>query len=410
MSYVHLACLAGIIITGLLCTPAIQMADARPVIPVDEYLGYHDALGIYTVVGNVKNAGNFAVIPIITISVVDGSQTVSETIRHVPLPPYGEIPFKVKFPDITSRSPILEEPVLTFERTIASRIPIDVLYDNTLVKHEDGHITGRIQNNGEQTIHYPKIFAVVHGHDAVLDIAQNIKFIEKIEPGEIVEFSMYPDPAITEDILYYSCFGPVDTTVIPLTAQKNGGDYNFRYDSGSRYSGQVFDEEGTTMTLRGYNSFAISTYANFEFPVMSGNEKFVVTVNDQPIDFIQSMDELGYWHIAFSVEPISQDIVKISGFDKGIPPDLPRVPEWIKLGASWWAAGEISADEFLEGINFLFEKAIISVPSRDIIAVSQWNIPPWVAVPAQMWSEDQITDDEFLAIIEYLVQVGILVV
>lgn len=402
--------MACIIATGLLCTQAIPMADAEPFIPPNEYLGYHDALGIYTVVGNVKNWDSFAVIPTITVSVIDGSQTVSETIRHVPLPPNGEIPFKIKFPDVVSDSPVLEEPVLTFERTVATRVPIDVLYDNTLVMHEDGHITGRIQNNGEQTIHYPKIFAVVHGHDAVLDIAQNIEFIGKIEPGEIVEFSMYPDPAITEDIIYYSCFGPVDTTVIPMTAQKNGGDYDFRYDSGSRYSGVVFDEEGTTMTLRGYNSFAIATYANFEFPAMSGDEKFTVTVNDQPIDFTQSIDELGYWHIIFSVDPISQDVVKISGFDKGIPPDIPRVPEWIKLGASWWAAGDIPAGEFLEGINFLFEKAIISVPSRDIVTASQWNIPSWVAVPAQLWSEDQITDDEFLAMMEYLVQTGVVVV
>lgn len=386
------------------------MAEATPVIPPNEYLGYHDALGIYTVVGNVKNWEDFAVIPTITISVIDGSRTVSETIRHVPLPSNGEIPFKIKFPDVISNSPTLEEPVITFERTIAPRIPLDVLYDDTLIKHEDGHLTGRIQNNGEQTIHYPKIFAVIHGHNAVLDVTQNIEFIEKIEPGEIVEFTMYPDPSITEDILYYSCFGPVDTTVIPLTTKKNGGDYNFRYDSGSRYSGVVFDEEGTTMTLQGYNSFAIATYANFEFPVMSGNEKFAVTVNDQPIDFIQSIDEYGYWHVVFSVGPISQDVVKISGFDKGIPPDVPLIPEWIKLGASWWASGEISANEFLEGINFLFEKAIISIPSRDIIAPSQWSIPAWVEVPAQLWSDDEITDDEFLAMIEYLVQAGIVVV
>ncbi len=404
-----MACLAGIVITGLLYASFLQMADAQVVIPPDEYLGYHDALGIYTVVGNVKNEGDFAVIPTITVSVTDGPTIVSETIRHVPIPSKGEIPFKVKFPNLTSDAPILGEPAVTFERTVADRIPIDVLYDRTLIKHEDGHITGRIQNNGEQTIHYPKIFAVVHGYDAVLDIAQNIEFIESIEPGQIVEFSMYPDPAITEDVFYYSCFGPTDSTVVPLTAKKNGGDFNFRYDAGSWYSGQAFDEEGTTMTLRGYNSFAFETYVNFELPPISGNEEFAVTVNDQPIDFIQSKDELGFWHIAFPVEPISQDIIRISGFEKGLPPALSLVPEWVKLGAAWWAAGEIPAGEFLEGINFLFERAVISVPSRDIIAESQWTVPSWVKAPAKLWSEDRITDDEFLAMIEYLVEKGIVV-
>ena len=75
MKTIHLACLAGIAITGLLYASFLQMADAQVVIPPDEYLGYHDALGIYTVVGNVKNEGDFAVIPTITVSVTDGSDS-----------------------------------------------------------------------------------------------------------------------------------------------------------------------------------------------------------------------------------------------------------------------------------------------------------------------------------------------
>ena len=45
-----------------------------------------------------------------------------------------------------------------------------------LIKHDDGHITGRIQNTGDQTIYFPKIYAVVHGYENVLDITQNIEF------------------------------------------------------------------------------------------------------------------------------------------------------------------------------------------------------------------------------------------
>ena len=59
--------------------------------------------------------------------------------------------------------------------------------------------------------------------------------IEKIEPGEIVNFSMYPDPSITDDVYYYSCFGTMDTTVVPGTAKKAGGDFDFRYDSPGTY-------------------------------------------------------------------------------------------------------------------------------------------------------------------------------
>ena len=387
-----------------------QLAFADVFVPLHEYLGYYDANGIYTVVGNVKNENNFGVIPTITISVIDDSNLISKTITHVPLGPGKEIPFKAKFPELVSNTPILVNPELTYEKTVAKEIPIQVLYDKTLIKHDDGHITGRIQNTGDETIHFPKLYAVVHGYENVLDIVQNIEYIEKIEPGEILEFSMYPDPSITDDVFYYSCFAPVDTTVIPVTAKKNGGDFDFRYDSGAWYSAATFDEEGTSMTVRGYNSYPLETYANFEFAPISGNEKFSVTIDDEPIEFIQSMDEMGFWHVAFTVEPTSQGVVKISGFDKGLPPELPTIPQWVKLNADWWATDQISDSEFLEGIEFLFDKEIISVPSRDVIAESQWQIPQWVKNSSEWWYEEKISDDEFLNIIENLVERKIIVV
>ena len=389
-------------------TPTFAFADVF--VPLHEYLGYFDSNGIYTVVGNIKNENNFAVLPIIEVSVIDDAKIISKTINHVPLGSNEEIPFKIKFPELESNTPILKNPELTFEKTIKNKVPIQVLYDKTLVKHEDGHISGRIQNVGNETIEFPKIYAVVHGYEKVLDIAQNIEFIEKIEPGEIVEFSMYPDPAITEDVFYYSCFAPVDTTVVPITTKKNGGDFDFRYDSGAWYSAAKFDEEGTTLSIRGYNSYPLETYANFEFSPISGNEKFSVTLNDEPIEFIQSIDEMGFWHVAFTIEPTSQGVVKISGFEKGLPPELPKIPKWLKVNADWWSTGQISDNEFLEGISFLFEKQVISVPSRDVISESQWNIPQWMKISAKWWSEDKISDDDFLNIIENLVSRKIILI
>jgi len=387
-----------------------QLASADVYVPLHEYLGYFDANGIYTVVGNVKNTNDFGITPTITVSVIDDSKTISKTINHVPLGPGKEIPFKIKFPEISSNTPILVNPEITFEKTVTHEVPIQIIYDKTLIKHDDGHISGRIQNTGNETIFYPKIYAVVHGYENVLDITQNIEFIEKIEPGEILPFTMYPDPAIIDDVFYYSCFAPVDTTVIPVTAKKNGGNFDFRYDSGAWYSAAKFDEKGTTMSIRGYNSYPLETYANFEFPPISGNEKFSVTLNDEPVDFIQSIDEMGFWHVAFRVGPTSQGTLKISGFDKGLPPEMPKIPQWIKTNANWWTTNQISDSEFLEGIDFLFEKQIVSVPQRDVISESQWSIPSWVKNSAGWWSEEKISDDEFLNIIENLVKRKIIIV
>ena len=387
-----------------------QIASAEIIIPNDEYLGYFDSNGIFTVVGNVKNQNDFSIIPVITVSVKDNSELLSKTIEHVPLSSGKEIPFKIKFPEVVSNTPVLMPPEVAFEKTIKNSVPIEVIYDKTLVKHKDGHITGRIQNTGDETVYYPKIYAVVHGYERVLDIDQNIEFIEKIEPGEIIEFSMYPDPSITEDVFYYSCFAPVDTTVIPITTKKNEGDFDFRYDSGAWYSAAKFNEEGTELTIRGYNSYPLETYANFEFPPISGEEKFDVTLNDEPVEFIQSIDEMGFWHVAFTVGPTSQGVLKITGFEKGLPPEMPKVPQWIKTNSEWWSTEQISDSEFLEGVDFLLEKEIISAPLKGVTSESNWKIPSWVKITAGWWSEDKISDDDFLNSLENLINRKIIVI
>ncbi len=385
-----------------------QSSFAEVFVPTDEYVGYFDSNGIYTVVGNVKNDLDYAVIPTISVSVLHDSKITSKTFIHVPLASEAEIPFKIKFPDVSSQFPILTPVELSFKKTHQNVIPIVVLYDETLIQYDDGHLSGRIQNVGEKTIYNPKIFAVIHGYEQVLDIGQNMEFIEKIEPNEILDFTMYPDPSITDEVFYYSCFAPVDTTVIPITVKKNGGTFDFRYDSGAWYSDAQFNEQGTTLSVKGYNSYPLETYANFEFPPISGNEKFTVTLDDEPIEFIQSIDEMGFWHVAFKVDPVSQNVLKISGFDKGLPPDLPKIPQWFKTNVEWWNSNQISDSEFLKGIDFLFEKQIASVSNRDKIAESEQFIPSWVKIYSQLWYDEKITDDDFLQGIEWMVSKGII--
>ena len=376
---------------------------AEVIVPPEEYLGYFDSNGVFTVIGNVKNNFEYAIIPTIDVSIKDNSETFTKTIRHVPLSSGSEVPFKIKFPEVSSDNPVLLPPNITFEITNKDPLFLEVIYDETLVQYEDGHLTGRIQNTGNTTIFNPKIYAVIHGYEQVLDIVQNMEHINKIDPGEIVNFSMYPDPSVTDDVFYYSCFAPVDTTVVPVTTIKNGEEFDFRYDSGAWYSAAKFNEEGTVLSIRGYNSYPLETYANFEFAPISGNEKFDVTLNDEPIEFIQSIDEMGYWHVAFNVDPRSQGVLKISGFEVGIPPQLSKIPNWIKLNANWWATDQISDDEFLEGIDFLIQKELVSAPMY-ISDDSKQKIPQWLKSPANWWATDQISDDEFLKIIEILIQ------
>ena len=119
---------------------------------------------------------------------------------------------------------------------------------------------------------------------------------------------------------------------------------------------------------------------------------------------------MGFWHIAYSVGPTSQDIVKISGFEKGLPPELPQVPPWIKLSAEWWASDQISDSEFLEGIDYLLEKGIVVVPSKEMTAQGNWKIPLWIKTTVGWWSDNKISDDDFLNAIENLVKREIIII
>ncbi|QUC64727.1 peptidase [Nitrosopumilus sp. K4] len=401
---------AGVITSlSLILFPTITYADVF--VPENEYVGYYDYEGVFTVVGNVKNQNDFALIPTLTISVIDDGTRITKILHHVPIPAMTDIPFKLKFPEVQSENLEVLKAELKFVKTKKNPVPIQIIYDKTLITHDDGHVTGRIQNVGNYTVYNPKVYAIVHGiENYVLDVAHNISLIEKIKPGEILNFTIYPDPSISETVRFYSCFAPVDTTVIPISTKKNDGNFDFRYDSGAWFSAAKFNEDGTEMIIRGYNSYPLETYANFEFPPISGEEKFDVTVDDQPIEFIQSIDEMGQWHVAFLIEPRFQAVVKISGFEKGLPPEVPKIPQWIKTNAEWWATDQIPDSEFLEGIDFLFKKGVVFVSGKQLAVESAWEIPSWIKTPASWWAEGKISDDEFLNAIENLVKREIIVI
>jgi hypothetical protein len=164
------------------------------------------------------------------------------------------------------------------------------------------------------------------------------------------------------------------------------------------------------MSIVGYNSFPLEVYANFEFTPISGNEKFDVTLDNEPVKFIQSMDAMGSWHVAFTVDPLKQGIWKISGFEKGLPPDMPKIPPWIKQSGIWWHDDQIDDSEFLEGIKFLADKQIIEIPLLESSSQSEWKIPTWTKTTVGWWYEEKISDNQFLNMIENLVKKKIIVI
>lgn len=391
---------------------SVPVVFAEVFIPAHEYVGFYDSNGIYTVVGNVKNELDYAILPTITVSVKDNDEEFSRTIQHVPLASGNEIPFKIKFPKISGDSPVLLPAELMFEKTEAKKLPVDVIYDETLIVHDDGHLTGRIINSGTETISDFKIYAIIHGFDdETLDMGKNVFPISEMKPGEIIEFTMYPDPKFSSKVWYYSCFAVGQDSIIVLNVPRNDDTFKIRYDSSILLSYPEFDSKGETLSFTLIQGWEFQNYINLEFPRYSENESFQVFLNDEYVDSIQSIDDMGNWHVAFFVDPKSKGTLKITGFEpEGKLVETILIPEWVKNNAAWWSADEISDLEFLEGINYLFEKQIAYVPQKAIIIESQWKIPTWVKNPAGWWSEEKISDDEFLNIIENLVKRKMIIV
>ena len=84
-----------------------------------------------------------------------------------------------------------------------------------------------------------------------------------------------------------------------------------------------------------------------------------------------------------------------------------KIPGWIKNVAGWWASNEISEEEFLSGIEYLISNNIISlnyIPCTIENISSVELVPNWIKNNAMWWSEDLIGDNDFINGIEYLIE------
>lgn len=379
------------------CVPA---ASAQ--VYVQEYGSYVDANGIYTIMGSVRNAGEWAASGFLIISIQEQNHTHSETFGYLPVPADSEMPFKAKMPGVPPEA-ILLEPHITYAQVPAMPPGIRVVYDHTLVLHPDGHLTGYVLNAGNRTIHNPSIWAVIHGDAGVLDVARNHDSIGPLEPGDMAQFTMYPDPSVSEMVTYYSCFAPSDNSVFRLPADRNGQEYPFRYESGAWLYRPQFNPEGTQVTIQTTNSYPFETFANLEIPPVTREESFVVYRNGEETDYIQSMDEMGMWHVAFDIRERSQDIITVSGFEPG--PVLPlMVPTYVREHAAEWGAGQASGyDSLLEDMRLMADRGMIpgGVPGEP-------HIPQWASNVMEWYGSGAISDHTLLAMLSNMLERGII--
>ena len=317
-------------------------ASGEVYIPDHEYVGFYDHDGVFTVIGGVKNNEMYPVIPTITVNVNDDGNVFSQKYKLSPIMPAQMLPLKLKLPEITSENPVLELPEISYTQTEYKFEGGYVLYDDSLVLHDDGRMTGTIKNAGDKTFLNFRIYALIKDQDEqILDVANSQRF-GIMHPGETLEFEMIPDSKIANEIDLYSCFGFGDESVLPLNANRNGEQYTFRYESGTWFKDGNFNSESTELKMYALNSYSAELNASFEFPQSSIHEDFEVYLDgtgwdgqayyhtDGKITNLQSLDELGNWHVYFTVPGFYQGDVAVKGFHE--PDGTVEVPEELDLG------------------------------------------------------------------------------
>ncbi len=349
----HKLIFASTAITLLIIIPAF--ASGEVYIPDHEYVGFYDHDGIYTVIGGVKNNEMYPVIPTITVSVNDGGNIFSQEYKFSPIMPAQMLPLKLKLSQITSENPVLEPPQISYKRTEYKFEAGYVLYDSSLILHDDGRMTGKIKNAGDNTFQNFRIYALIKDqNEKILDVASSQRFAT-MHPGEILEFEMIPDPKIFNKIDLYSCFAFGDESILPLNADRNGEQYTFRYESGVAFMNSKFNSDSTELEIDTLNSFVGELNASFEFPQSSINEEFEVYLDDDKVSNLQSLDEMGNWHVYFTVPGFYQGDVTIKGFHE--PDGTVEVPE--ELDLSNMVATEITTGKVTSIIAKTAENSIV---------------------------------------------------
>ena len=366
---------------------------------IEDLVTYTDANGIYTAAGSVKNKHSWSVTPALSVIIQDGPLSFKVQVPYNSISAGGELPFKVKIPKAGPHA-TLAGYVLDVAAGTKHNVTLDVIYDHTLVVHPNGSLTGFAVNSGAHTLYDPVLWAVAHGADGPLDVARSIP-LGTIEEGETVPFQMHIDPAVS-GATYYSCFAPSDESVFPLKAQRGDQEYMMRYESGAWLYRPVFSDDGTDVTIHTTNSYPFETFASVEIPAVTRAEEFHVLRNDESIDFVQSIDDMGMWHVSFDIRGQSQDIITIQGFEQG--DTLPAlIPDYIRHDMRAWALGDAQDSVMLESLVLLADRSLLPKGTA-----GEPFVPAWLAMLMIWWGDKQVDDDEAMAAISHVIEEGLI--
>jgi len=134
-------------------------------------------------------------------------------------------------------------------------------------------------------------------------------------------------------------------------------------------------------------------------------------------------------------------VLSFTGINDAIAQES-NVPSWIKITAQWWGEEKISDQEFIDSLQYLLEKEILSIPAPEVsidpvcgvgamfdeqtgdcespdeedstgvfpdsVSKHQSIVTSWIKVTALWWGQSKISDQDFVDAITYLAENRIL--
>ena len=85
-----------------------------------------------------------------------------------------------------------------------------------------------------------------------------------------------------------------------------------------------------------------------------------------------------------------------------------NIPNWIKSTAKFWVNGDVSDNEFENGITYLVENKIIKISEIPQHSQSIQGGTTWVKNLVGMWINGKASDEDFTKAIEYMKNMGII--
>ena len=85
-----------------------------------------------------------------------------------------------------------------------------------------------------------------------------------------------------------------------------------------------------------------------------------------------------------------------------------HIPHFIKNNAKWWTDGEITDNEFTNGIQFLIKNGYMKIQVLDSSKINTHMMPIWIKNNIKNWTTNNVLDDEFASDISYMISHNII--